>query len=244
VPLDERVLGAPISGSRDPQSEVRAHAQASRHVLTSWRRRGDEGGIVAVNLVLFLGFALYAVVQLTRTTLAAQQIDERVAVITDDVGGPAGIDQNLNEVPKLDLTNETAAKIRAAADPLSGDAQQIIDAAKAIDGTVSDINTNAASINGTVKQIAGNVGSISGSVRSIGGNATSLNGTVTDIRSGVAGINQRVAIVIDLANAIRGDLSNVNSAVGNSAALTSNGTRTINGHAKQICIDLGSSSCR
>ena len=38
-------------------------------------RRKDEGGIVAINLVLFLGFALYAVVQLTRTTLAAQQID-------------------------------------------------------------------------------------------------------------------------------------------------------------------------
>ena len=123
--------------------------------------RRDQGGIVAVNLVLFLGFALYAVVQLTRTTIAAQQIDERVIVITKEVGP---IDQNLNEVPKLDLTNETAAKIRAAAEPLRGDAQQIIDAAKGIDGTVSDINVNAETINGTVKQIAGNVGSISASV--------------------------------------------------------------------------------
>ena len=207
-------------------------------------RRRDQGGIVAVNLVLFLGFALYAVVQLTRTTLAAQQIDERVGVITRDVGGPAGIDQNLDEVPKLDLTNETAAKIRAAAEPLSGDAQQIIDAAQSISGTVSDINTNAETINGTVKQIAGNVGSISASVRTIGANATTLNSTVTDIRSGVAGINQRVTIVIDLANAIRSDLGNVNSVVGGSGALTFNGTKTINGHARQICLDLASSPCR
>jgi methyl-accepting chemotaxis protein len=204
-------------------------------------RRRDEGGIVAVNLVLFLGFALYAVVQLTRTTLAAQQIDERVVVITKEVGP---IDTNLNEVPKLDLTNETAAKINTAAANLSADAGQIIDAAKSIDGTVSDINGNAEAINGTVKQISGNVGSISASVRTIGSNVNSLNGTVNNIRGGVADINRHVMVVIDLATAIRGDLSNVNSVVGNSGALSFAGTKTINGHARQICIDLTSSPCR
>jgi methyl-accepting chemotaxis protein len=213
-------------------------------MLSPIRRREDEGGIVAVNLVLFLGFALYAVVQLTRTTLAAQQIDERVVVITRDVGGPAGIDQNLDEVPKLDLTNETAAKIRVAAENLSAEAGNIITAAQSINGTVSDINANADTINGTVKAIAGNVNSISGSVRTIGGNATTLTNTVTDIRGGVADINKRVMIVIDLASAIRGDLSNVNSVVGNSGALTFNGSKTINGHARQICLDLASSPCR
>ena len=203
-------------------------------------RRNDEGGIVAVNLVLVLGFALYAVVQLTRTTIAAQQIDERVVVITKEVGP---IDQNLNEVPKLDLTNETAAKIRAAADPLTGEAQNIIDAAKSIDGTVDGINANAEAINGTVKQIAGNVNSIAGSVRPIGSNINALNSEVNQIRSGVAGINQRVMIVIDLATAIRGDLSNVNSVVGSNSATSFNGSKTIAGHARQICIDLGS-TCR
>ena len=204
-------------------------------------RRRDEGGIVAVNLVLFLGFALYAVVQLTRTALAAQQIDERVVVITKEVGP---IDQNLNEVPKLDLTNATAAKIRSAADPLSGDAQDIINAAKSIDGTVDGINANAATINGTVKQIAGNVGSIAGSVRTIGSNASSLNGTVGDIRGGVAAINRRVDVVIGLATAIRGDLGNVNSVVGSSSAQSFNGTQTIDGHARDICAELGSGPCR
>jgi len=206
-------------------------------------RRRDEGGVVAINLVLFLGFALYAVVQLTRTTLAAQQIDERVVVITRDVGGPAGIDENLNEVPKLDLTNETAAKIRVAAANLSAEAGNIITAAQSIDGTVDDINGNANTINGTVKAIAGNVGSISGSVRTIGGNATSLTNTVSDIRQGVADINKRVMIIIDLANAINGDLDNVNSVVGDSGRLSFNGTKTINGHARQICLDLASRGC-
>jgi methyl-accepting chemotaxis protein len=204
-------------------------------------RRRDEGGIVAVNLVLFLGFALYAVVQLTRTTLAAQQIDERVVVITKEVGP---IDQNLNEVPKLDLTNDTAAQIRTAAETLSAEAGNIITAAQSIDGTVSDINANAATINGTVKAIAGNVGSISGSVRTIGGNATTLQATVFDIQADVTAINRRVDVIINLATAIRGDLSNVNSVVGNSGALSFNGTDTINGHARQICIDLGASPCR
>ena len=207
-------------------------------------KRDDEGGIVAINLVLFLGFALYAVVQLTRTTLAAQQIDERVVVITRDVGGPAGIDENLNEVPKLDLTNETAGKIRTAAENLSAEAGNIITAAQSINGTVSDINANAETINGTVKAIAGNVNSIAGSVRTIGGNATTLTNTVTDIRQNVIDINKRVMVIIDLASAIRGDLSNVNSVVGNSGALSFAGTKTINGHARQICVDLGSSPCR
>ena len=211
------------------------------------RRKDEEGGIVAVNLVLFLGFALYAVVQLTRTTLAAQEIDDKVVVITKEVGP---IDQNLNEVPKLDLTNETAAKIKTAADPLSGEAQNIIDAAKSIDGTVSDILGNAETINGTVKSISGNVGSIAGSVRTIGGNAGTLDNTVRQIRGtsgspgvGVAGINNRVDIIINLAGAIRGDLGNVNSVVGSNSSNSFNGSNTINGHAVDICRDLGASPC-
>ena len=203
-------------------------------------RRRDEGGIVAVNLVLFLGFALYAVVQLTRTTLAAQQIDERVVVITREVGP---IDQNLNEVPKLDQTNETAAKIRAAAEPLSGEAQNIINAARSIDGTVADINQNAETINGTVKAIAGNVGSISGSVGTIGGNATTLTNTVFDIRTGVADINKRVMVVIGLAQPIAADLDNVDNVVGNVGRGEFNGSQTINGHAAEICRDLGAIAC-
>jgi len=209
-------------------------------VLTPLRRRQDEqGGIVAVNLVLFLGFALYAVVQLTRVTLAAQQIDERVVVITKEVNP---IDQNLNEVPKLDLTNKTAAEIKVAADPLTGEAQDIINAAQSINGTVSEINANAETINGTVKQIAGNVGSISSSVRTIGSNVNTLTGTVNDIRGGVAAINRRVDVIIGLANAIRPDLNNVSSVVSTSSQ-TFNGSKTINGHARAICQDLGAGPC-
>ena len=111
-------------------------------MLSPARLQGrDEGGIVAINLVLFLGFALYAVVQLTRTTIAAQQIDERVVVITKEVGP---IDQNLNEVPKLDLTNETAAKIRTAAEPLSAEAD-----ARSILAGLGQVNANLLSICGT-----------------------------------------------------------------------------------------------
>ena len=216
-------------------------------MLTPLRRRQDEGGIVAINLVLFLGFALYAVVQLTRTTIAAQQIDERVVVITKEVGP---IDQNLNEVQKLDLTNETAAKIRVAAEPLTGEAQNIINAAQSINGTVTDINNNANAINNTVKGIGGSVGSISGSVRTIGGNATTLLGTVQDIRGtsgspgvGVAGINNRVDIIIGLARPIAGDLSNVRNVVGNTGQPTFAGSQTINGHAAEICRDLGATTC-
>ncbi len=209
-------------------------------MLRPRRSAQDEGGVVAINLVLFLGFALYAVVRLTQTTLAAQQIDERVIVITKEVGP---VDRNLDEVPKLDLTNDTAAKIRVAADGLSAEAGFIIDTAKSIDGTVADINRNADTINGTVKAIGNNVNGIAGSVRTIGSNVGTLNGTVVDIRQGVADINGRVDKIISLASAIRGDLGNVNSVVGGSGALNFNGSKTINGHAKAICLDLGGQGC-
>ena len=110
--------------------------------------RGDERGVVGFNLAVIIAFALYAVIQLSRVVLSAQQIDDRVKVIITEVGPGSNVSR-LDETQKLNETGKTAEDILAAAQPLSGQAQQIIDAAKSIDATVSKINTNAAEINGT-----------------------------------------------------------------------------------------------
>ncbi|MCA1684198.1 MAG: hypothetical protein LC708_03620, partial [Actinobacteria bacterium] len=117
----------------------------------SGRMRG-QAGVVGANLAITLAFALFAVIQLTRTTLAAEQIDDRVDTIVSDVGS---IDEDLVNVPKLDETNRIAKDIRAAAAPLSAQAGEILATAKSIDGTVSSILGNAGSINGTVHGIRG-----------------------------------------------------------------------------------------
>ena len=182
-------------------------------------RMVGEAGVVGANLAITLAFALFAVIQLTRTTIAAQQIDDRVEIITSDVGS---IDDELVNVPKLDETNRIAKQILAAAQPLSGRADEILVAARSIDGTVSNILGNASSINGTVKGIRGNLATLQPVVRSI--------------NDGVAAINGRVDRVIGLVAGIKVDLDNVLAEVGAGGVAGHNRAdgKTISGHANSI----------
>ena len=182
-------------------------------------RKAGEAGVVGANLAITLAFALFAVIQLTRTTLAAQQIDDRVDVITSDVGE---IDEELVNVPKLDETVRIVQGIQAAAAPLSGQADEILVTARSIDGTVSGILGNATSINGTVKSIRGNLGALQPVVRSI--------------NDGVATINGQADRAIELVRGIKLDLDGVLTEVGGGGTGGHNvgGQRTISGHANSI----------
>jgi hypothetical protein len=196
-----------------------------------WVTRGDDSalrmrgqaGVVGANLAITLAFALFAVIQLTRTTLAAEQIDDRVDTIVSDVGS---IDEDLVNVPKLDETNRIAKQIRAAAAPLSAQANEILVTARSIDGTVSAILGNAGSINGTVKGIRGNLGALQPVVRSI--------------NDGVADINDRADRVIRDVRNIKIDLANVLTQVGGggTGGHTNAGGKTISGHANSIDCSL------
>ncbi len=187
------------------------------------RRMRGQAGIVGANLAITLAFALFAVIQLTRTTLAAEQIDDRVDTIVADVGA---IDDDLVNVPKLDETNRIAKQIRAAAAPLSAQAGEILVTAQSIDGTVSGILGNAGSINGTVKGIRGNLSALQPVVRSI--------------NDGVAAINGRADRAIRDVRNIKNDLVAVLSQVGTGgvAGHTNAGGKTISGHANSIDCSL------
>ena len=188
-------------------------------MLTRPRRFRGEAGVVGANLAITLAFALFAVIQLTRTTVAAQQIDDRVDTIVSDVGS---IDEDLVNVPKLDETNRIAKEIREAAANLSAQAGEILTTAKSIDGTVSGILGNAGSINGTVKGIRGNLAALQPVVRSI--------------NDGVATINGQADQAIELVRGIKIDLDNVLANVGSGGTAGHNGAggKTISGHANSI----------
>jgi len=178
-----------------------------------------QAGIVGANLAITLAFALFAVIQLTRTTIAAGQIDDRVDTIVGDVGD---INDDLVNVPKLDETNRIAQEILSAAKPLSAQAGVILTTAKSIDGTVSSILGNASSINGTVKGIRGNLSALQPVVRSI--------------NDGVATINNEADQAIELVRNIKLDLDNVLTQVGGGGTGGHNGAggKTISGHANSI----------
>jgi hypothetical protein len=151
----------------------------SRGVGERLRRAGSragEAGIVGLNLVLVIAFALYAVIMLSRTTLAAKQIDDRVRVIVTEVGPGSNVSR-LDETQKLNSIGQTAEQILVAATPLSGQAQAIIDTAGSIDNTVSAILANANEINASVKGINATVASLLPVVRTINGDGSDSNTT-------------------------------------------------------------------
>jgi methyl-accepting chemotaxis protein len=176
----------------------------------------DETGLAGKILVGVVAWALGAVLLLTNTLVAAQQIDTRVNRIAHTV---TPIDHNLESVKLAATTNQIAGEILAAAKPLSGEADQIVQATASIDGTAKSINAtvgqigttvlaidgNARSINGTVLDINKTVKEINGTARTISATVNGIGGNVGAIGDSVHGISTGLAAVLDAARSIRGD---------------------------------------
>jgi hypothetical protein len=165
------------------------------------RRMRGQTGIVGLNLALTIAFALFAVIQLSRVTLAAKQIDDRVEQITTDVGPGSNVSQ-LDETAKLTEVAQRAEDILKAAQPLSGQAQVILDTVKNIDATASSILTNAEAINGTAEGINSSLVSLLPVVESIRGSGGKGGG-------GVEAINIRAQEAFGPVGGIAGDLDAV-----------------------------------
>jgi|GraSoiStandDraft_46_1057282.scaffolds.fasta_scaffold174140_2 methyl-accepting chemotaxis protein len=165
------------------------------------RRLSGQRGIVGLNLALTIAFALFAVIELSRVTLAAKQIDDRVERITTDVGPGSNVSQ-LDETEKLNDVAQKAEDILKAAQPLSGQAQTILDTAKSIDSTVSNILTNAEAINGSVNSINSTASALLPVVQSIHGTGGKGGG-------GVEAINIRASEAVAPVAGIQGDLARV-----------------------------------
>lgn len=210
----------------------------------------DEAGLAGKILVGVIAWALGAVLLLTNTLVAAQQIDNRVDRITHTVGP---IDHDLDSVNLAAETNRVAGEILAAAKPLSGQADQIIQATasidtsaksinddvlqigesvKGIDGNARSINRNVLEINKTVKDINGTAKAISGTVNQIDGNTSAINGTVR-------GIDANLAAVLDVARQIRGDHAAPGTGFGSGIAGINRRADAINALALLIRGDTG-----
>jgi hypothetical protein len=189
--------------------------------------------VVAINLVLVLAFALFAVIMLTNTTVRAGQIDDRVKKIRGEV---FQVDTELTNVPQLDQTAATAAEIDTATKNLANQATDIVTAAQSIDRTVSSILSNATSINSSVGSINPTLSSIQGVVRSIDGGSLGS-------RTGVAGINTRVRDVRVAVAGIKGDTGSVLAQVG--VGHGGPGGLSIHGHTNSIdcTVILGTNTC-
>ncbi len=191
---------------------------------------GGESGIVAVNLVLVVAFALYAVIQLSRTTLAVKQIKNRVETITTEVGPGSNVSR-LDETAILNTVADRAEQILAAAKPLSGQANDILLAARSIDNTVSSIQGTANSINGVVKDINNRARTPAPVVEQIRGRPGTIDNPGPG--TGTTGTNIRIDNVLRSISGVRSDLNAVLGRVG-VASPGGHDITTIHGHVNSI----------
>lgn len=162
----------------------------------------SEQGQTGIALVIIIAWALAAVMMLTGTLVAAQQIDTRVADIINETGG---IKNETGFVRELVETNKTVEGILAAVTPLQDRAESIDSSAKNIDKNVKTILSTAQTINSTVVTINGNASSILGVVREIASGPTTLGG--------VRAINQRIDVLMVPVRGIKGDTGTIRNEV-------------------------------
>ena len=193
------------------------------------RIRRNESGIVAVNLVLVIAFALYAVIQLSRTTLAVKQIKNRVQTITTEVGPGSNVSR-LDETAILNTVADRAEQILAAARPLTGQANDVLVAAQSIDNTVSSIQGTAGDINGVVKDINGRLRALAPVVDQIRGRPGTIDNPGPG--TGTTGINIRVDNALRNVQGIGADLAQVRDRV-----------VQIDGHAASINTMVNNPTC-
>jgi methyl-accepting chemotaxis protein len=194
-----------------------------------------EAGLAGIALVIVIAWALAAVMMLTGTLIAAQQIDDRVATILGEV---SPIDDDLDSVKLAQETDRIAKDILTAAEPLSGQLDQVIEAAGSIDQSVTtilesaeEINATAKDINGSVKGIGSDVSEIGSSVGTIDSNLRAVLQEVRTIEPGVAAINVKAAQAIALVRGITNDLDRVLALIKGHGRP---GNSNLHGHANSI----------
>ena len=166
-------------------------------------------GLAPTILVIFIVWAVAAVIMLTATLVAAQNINDKV---NDEITGVvSSIDTDLNNVKLAARTDRIARRILEAATPLNDQLDVIITEAESIDRTVPQILDTARQINTTAGRINRNVVQIHGEVLSIGGTVGGIGGSVQGINASVRGIEGRLSAILDTAQGIDLGVENINT---------------------------------
>jgi hypothetical protein len=157
---------------------------------------------------------------LIETLVLANRIDANVTPITQAVGD---IKLHTDTIGVLSNVDKSAAGIKSAADPLSGQASKIL--------------TSVGDIQSTVGQIDGNTGSIRSRAAAIDATVGSIAPHVLHIALPAESIEARIPTTVGLASQILAVLAGVK---GDTAALLVTGELpSINGHAGSIDCKLG-----
>ncbi|MGH3852663.1 MAG: hypothetical protein ACRDR6_04025 [Pseudonocardiaceae bacterium] len=164
----------------------------------------------AIMLVIVVLWALVAVIFLTGTLAAADDISIRVGVINSSL---TPINSKLNALPVLMQVSDNANKIRDAAAGLSPTIGRIADSAGSIDSSLKQVNDAVGPINKAVNAINGSVLAINKSVSTVGPNLVSVLGSAKSINSNVHSIDGELSGTLDNVFVARGEVVLINDEV-------------------------------
>lgn len=189
---------------------------------------------ITVDLILFFGFALTALVMLTHTAVSANAIDRDIA---GAVNPPLNtIEQATALLPALDSTGQLTGSIVDGTAPLGGDLAAIAASTGAIRASVHGIEGDVTSIQRSVTSIDGTVATIRADVGTAGG-SSGLAPVIARIRAGAAQTTAKFGDVLGNAQAIKayvGDISQSMSSVVADAGPIGASVRDIGGNLKSI----------
>lgn len=170
------------------------------------RLHRDESGLATTVLVIVIAWALGAVFLLTRTLVAAHQIDERVAFVTTQTD-PIAEDVDLVRLAAdtADIAEEIAdrvaplddqlGEVAATADHIESTSTSILATARAIERSAGRIEDRGASIARTVT-------SVEGSAADIEATAGSISDVADDIEAEVDSTGGRFATLVTIVESI------------------------------------------
>ncbi|MEO7557270.1 MAG: hypothetical protein ABIV94_11775 [Acidimicrobiales bacterium] len=167
-------------------------------------RQGDRGQIALLVVVVIV--VLLAVIMLQRTLNNANSINAKAERIATS---GRGINISTDSIVQLDKTVGYAQSILKTAQPLEKQLNSVIGLGDSINAHALSIGNSATTINGTAKTIAGSGSSINGSASGIANQLGQVVDIAESIRKGVAQIDINADGTIGLAQAIRGDTTNI-----------------------------------
>ena len=172
--------------------------------------RGGDRGQAGIALIIVIAWALSAVLILTRTLVAAQEINNKVTDITSKLAGAKG---DTSYVSQLNKTENTANSILTAAQPLTGQIAIIDSTAKHIDQQVDGITPPVQTINATVHVIHDQVGAILATAQNINATLTAVRNTQSSvILKDVLAIKADTTSIVLNVQTIDGNLCHANNA--------------------------------
>jgi uncharacterized protein YoxC len=172
--------------------------------------RNNEGKIglgpvvAGIAFSIVIAWALISVLELTGTLTSATRIKAHVRTINDNLNP---INHDLTFIKYAGHIAALTVQINAAAQPLTHQANTILNTARSIDSKVTPILRNATAINGVVHTINSNAVAINRNVLAIHADVASIGSHVSSITGSVASINHSVG-------SIHSDVTTILGAVG------------------------------